>query len=134
MKVWRHFAELGFVTRFRNSRILNPIFPFSKSYPEIESTWSTAKCMRRKYFHTWYYIVTLCNAFCKGKDKLWNFSFRAFHKIQFQGHFIKHELLSRNIFALVSKLQCVCFSSITKIMFTEKDIFWQWKINSIKFW
>ena len=36
---------------------------FSKSYPEIESTWSTAKCSGRKYFDTWYYIVT-CAMHC----------------------------------------------------------------------
>ena len=24
-----------------------------------------------------------------GKDTLWNFSFKAFHEIQFQGHFMK---------------------------------------------
>ena len=32
--------------------------------------------------------------FRKGKDTLSNFSFRAFHEIQFQGHFIKYEILS----------------------------------------
>ena len=30
----------------------------------------------------------------KGKDKLWNFSFKAFHEIQFQGHFMKYFYLS----------------------------------------
>ena len=35
------------------------ILLFSKSYPEIESTWSTAKCRWRKSFDTWHYIV-LC--------------------------------------------------------------------------
>ena len=42
---------------------LHGILPFSKSYLEIESTWSTAKCMERKSFDMWYYIVacaTLC--------------------------------------------------------------------------
>ena len=34
------------------------IFPFSRSYPETESTWSTARCRWRKPFDTWYYIVT----------------------------------------------------------------------------
>ena len=28
------------------------------------------------------------------KDTLLNFSFKAFHEIQFQGHFMKHEILS----------------------------------------
>ena len=31
---------------------------------------------------------------CKGKDTLSKFSSRAFHEIQFQGHFMKHEILS----------------------------------------
>ena len=30
----------------------------------------------------------------KGKDTLSNFSFRVFHEIHFQGHFMKHEILS----------------------------------------
>ena len=37
---------------------LHSILPFSKSYPEIESTWSTAKCRERKSFDAGYYIVT----------------------------------------------------------------------------
>ena len=39
------------------------ILPFSKSYPEIKSTWPTAKCRRRKSCDTWYYIVT-CATLC----------------------------------------------------------------------
>ena len=42
---------------------LHGILPFSKSYREIESTWSTAKCRARKFFDTWYYIVT-CATLC----------------------------------------------------------------------
>ena len=42
---------------------LHGILPFSKSYPEIESTWPTAKCRGRKSFDTWYYIVT-CAMLC----------------------------------------------------------------------
>ena len=34
-----------------------------QSYPETESTWSTAKCRLRKSFDTWYYIV-ICLALC----------------------------------------------------------------------
>ena len=56
----------------------------------------------------------------KGKDTLWNLSFRVFHEIHFQGHFMKHEMLSWNTFTLVSKFHCVRFSSIKKIVFTEK--------------
>ena len=37
---------------------LHGILPFFKSYPEIESTWLTAKCRGKKYFDKWYYIVT----------------------------------------------------------------------------
>ena len=42
---------------------LHSILPFSKSYPQIESTWPTAKCRGRKSFDTWYYIVT-CVTLC----------------------------------------------------------------------
>ena len=48
------------------------------------------------------------------------FSFKAFHEIQYRGHFMKHEILSWNIFALVSKFYCVCFSSIKKCVDREK--------------
>ena len=46
-----------------HGHVCNAIPSFSKSYPEIESTWSNAKCMGRKSFDTWYYIVT-CAKFC----------------------------------------------------------------------
>ena len=36
---------------------LHGILPFSKSYPEIESLWSTAKYRGRKSFDTWYYVI-----------------------------------------------------------------------------
>ena len=42
---------------------LHGILPFSKSYPEIESIWRTAKCRGRKSFETSYYIVT-CATLC----------------------------------------------------------------------
>ena len=42
---------------------LHSILRFSTSYPEIESTWPTAKCRGRKSFDTWYYIVT-CAMLC----------------------------------------------------------------------
>ena len=44
---------------------LHCFLPFSKSYPEIDSTWSTAKCRRRMSFDTRYCIVYLCNALCE---------------------------------------------------------------------
>ena len=34
--------------------------------------------------------VYLFECIYKGKDTLWNFSFKAFHEIQFQGHFMKY--------------------------------------------
>ena len=46
----------------------------------------------------------------KGKDTLWNFSFRVFNEINFQGHFMKYEILSWNTFTLVSKFYCVSHS------------------------
>ena len=33
----------------------------------------------------------------QGKDTLWNFSFTAFHEIQFQEQFMKNKILSRNL-------------------------------------
>ena len=43
---------------------LHDILPFSKSYPEIESTWPTWKCRGRKSFDTRYYMcATLCVSF-----------------------------------------------------------------------
>ena len=42
---------------------LRGILPFSKSYPETESTWPTAKCRGRMYFDTWY-----CTVICATLD------------------------------------------------------------------
>ena len=37
---------------------LHAIPPFSRSYPEIESTWPNAESIGRKSFDTRYYIIT----------------------------------------------------------------------------
>ena len=50
---------------------LHGILPFSKSYREIESTWSTAKCGGRKSFDMWCYSY-LCNALCKFLNEIGN--------------------------------------------------------------
>ena len=50
-----------------------------------------------------------------GKDTLWNFSFRVFHEIYFQGHFMKHE--TWNNFTLIFKFHCIPFSSIKKCVY-----------------
>ena len=44
---------------------LHGILSFSKSYPETESPWPTAKCRERKSFDMWYLIIcaTLCVIF-----------------------------------------------------------------------
>ena len=42
---------------------LHGTLPFSKSYPETESTWPTAKNTVEKSFDTWYYTVT-CATLC----------------------------------------------------------------------
>ena len=55
-----------------------------------------------------------------GKDTLWNLSFRAFLEIHFKEHFMKHEVLSRNTFTVVSKFHCVSFSLIKKCVYREK--------------
>ena len=66
------------------------ILPFSRSYPEIESTWSTAKCSGRKSFDMWYYIVTcatLCVSF-SSKSKAIN---------DFPKHFLKLKVCDQSI-------------------------------------
>ena len=63
----------------------------------------------------------------KDKDTLWNFSFRAFHEIQFHRHSMNHEILPWNIFTLLSKFPCVCLSSI------KNGVFWARKFNGINF-
>ena len=47
--------------------------------------------------------------------------FQSISDIQFQGFFLEHEIFSCNASALVSKFHCVCFSSITKIVFTGNE-------------
>ena len=42
-------------------------------------------------------IVEGLQRILKGKDTLWNFSFKAFHEIQFQGHFMKYFYFISNI-------------------------------------
>ena len=44
-----------------------------------------------------------CAVYLQGKDTLQGFCFRVFHEVQFQGPFMKHKMLSGNIFALVSE-------------------------------
>ena len=61
----------------------------------------------------------------------WNFSFRAFHDIQFQVHFMKHEILSWNTFTLVSKFHFLFSSSIKKLSLQRQDIFWQPKFRTV---
>ena len=54
-------------SREKRNKIKIEIFhhhvPFSKSYPETETTWPIAKCKRRNSFDTWYYMVT-CATLC----------------------------------------------------------------------
>ena len=79
-------------------------------------------------------IIAVTNKNVDDKGRIhWNFSFRVFHEIQFQGHFMNHEILSWNTFTLVSQCHCVCFSSMQKLCLERKDIFWQRKSNSINF-
>ena len=52
---------------------LHGILLFSKSYPEIESTWPNAKCWGEKSFDMWYYIVTcvtLCVSFSSKSEAI----------------------------------------------------------------
>ena len=43
----------------------------------------------------------------------WIFCFWVFHEMQFQGHSMKHKVLSWNTFTLVYKFHCLYFSSTT---------------------
>ena len=49
-------------------------------------------------------------------------SFRVFHEINFQRHFMKHEILSWSTFTLVYKFHCARFSPIKKLCLQRKDI------------
>ena len=77
---------------------LHGILLFSKSYPEIESTWPTAKCKGRKSFDTWYYLVT-CATLCV------SFSSRSKAINVFPKHILKSKARDRSIQAR-KKLFC----------------------------
>ena len=62
---------------------------------------------------------TCITSVSKGKGTLWKFSFRAFHAIQFQGHFMEYEIRSWNTFTSVSNIHRVMFLINKKI---AKDI------------
>ena len=49
---WNSYCHI-----FNSIFLLNGLLPFSRSYPEIESTEPTTKCRQRKSFGTWCYIV-----------------------------------------------------------------------------
>ena len=49
----------------------------------------------------------------KGKDTLWNFSFRGFHEIQFQGHFMKRNTFMKYFYFSIQHSLRI-FSSIKK--------------------
>ena len=54
---------------------LRGILPFSKSYPEIESIWTTTKCWGKKKFDTLYYSYlysALCKFFIFFQNIFWN--------------------------------------------------------------
>ena len=49
-----------------------------------------------------------------------NFCLRTFHEIQFQGHFLNHQILSWNIFTLVSQWHCICSHQYKNCVYREK--------------
>ena len=69
----------------------------------------------------------------KGKDTLWDFSFRVFHEIQFQGHFMKYEILSWNTFTLGSQLLLIDKKSVYREKMTSdsEDLITLILINNI---
>ena len=62
-------------------------FP-GKSMIFLEAT--TGGVLWNKLFLKNFATFILLKRDSKGKDTLWNFSFKAFHEIQFQGHFMKY--------------------------------------------
>ena len=69
---------------------LHGILPFSKSFPEIESTWPTAKCKGRKSFDKLYYIIT-CATLCV------NFSSKSNTINVFPKHILKSKARNQSI-------------------------------------
>ena len=45
-----------------------------------------------------------------------------YDEIQFQGHFMKHEIFSCNTLTLVPNIHCVCFSLIKNCVNIEKTL------------
>ena len=96
-------------------RLISIVLPQTYMYLECRKYGSSYFLFWWKY---WNWIIN-----CKGKDTLWNLSFRAFHEVQFLGHFMKHEIFSWNL--LASKFHCVVFFSIKKLCLQRKVIFWR---------
>ena len=73
------------------------ILPFSNSYLQTESTWSTAKCRLRKSFETYYIVIcaTLCVSF-SSKSKATNV---------FSKHILKSKACDKSVQAR-NKLFC----------------------------
>ena len=69
---------------------LHGILPFSKSYPEIESTWPITRCRERNSFDTWYYTVT-CATLCV------SFSSKSKAIDVFPKHILKSEARNQSI-------------------------------------
>ena len=80
-----------------------------------------ASCLK-KYYHAsgWGCEIYFLKKKSEGKDTLWNISFRAFHEIQFQEHFMKHEMFLWNNFTLIFKFHCILFSSIKNCVCRKK--------------
>ena len=96
---------------------LHSILLFSKSCPEIESTWSTVKCRWRKSFGIWYYIV-ICAMLCV------SFSPKSKASYVFPKHILKltahdQSIQARNCFftwyyIIICTTFCVSFLSKSK--------------------
>ena len=101
---------------------MNKVSVFSEAYLEPSRTSAMKLLNNALLLQTPFQPLVLLKYFTypKGRIHCEIFSFRAFHEIQFQGHFIawntfKHEILSWNSFTLAFKFYCVRFSSIKKL-------------------
>ena len=75
----------------------------------------------KSFVHKYYHASSWgCEIYCFKKNLKAMVHCEAFNEIQFQEHFMKHEMLSWNTFTLVFKLHCIIFSSIKKCVCREK--------------
>ena len=96
---------------------LHGILPFSKSYPETESTWPTTECT---HLHSY-----LCNALCKFFSKLEAINV-------FPKHILKSKARDQSIQAKKKLfwhriVHCLC--NVSRMFFIKIERMWRWEIK-----